>query len=225
MESKTHLSPDANLMRFLKLPQLDPQIEEHAFLRRYKRARYERWRPAGNSMYELAVLQACLFSLGRLQEITELAIAMQPLVPREIIFAWEVFRTEVLSIGAYAAQSRGKYDEANQLLADWGTSAFGMFSRVGPNDLAKDYAIVGSADDELLQGIETLRDAHATGRLIDSCRRSIWLHTHLLVLRNRLAGVEKLDRAGVSESKILETIAICEPVLVHLLEVKRRESE
>jgi hypothetical protein len=210
---------------FFMLQELDPQHESHAYLRRYKRARYGRWQPRANSLYELSALQACLLSLGRRNEVIALALAIRPLISEQDLLASEVLRQEVLSLGAYAARLDGNTEMVDDLLRSWGSVPFGWRSRTSPRELARYYAVVGTEEDVVFQGLADLHGAKASERLLTLCRYWLWLLTDHLILLYQLPLVEHLQKANITETMVLDKIAICQPVVEQLLELKRRESE
>jgi hypothetical protein len=216
---------DAPKKSFPMLEELDWRHESHSYLFRYKRARSGRWNSRARSLYDLSTLQALLLSLGRRNEVIVLAIAIRPLVSDQDRLASEVLRERVLSPGAYAAHLEGNIEVAEDILSYWGQAPFGQRLRATPSQLSQEYRIIGSKEDELLQGLTEIRGESASLRLSKTCRQWLWLLTDHLILDYQLPAVEKLQQANITTSVVLDRIAIYEPVVKQLLELKRLESE
>jgi hypothetical protein len=217
----------------LLIPELDPYHETHAYLRSYKEARLGHWQASVTPLSELSELQVFLLCLDRRTEVLAITLAVRPLIAdhddwqtkegHARSWAREIFRAELLSLGAYAAKLDQKDEVVQDLLRGWGPKIFGWRARSKPADIEKNYKIAGSSKDPLLKHLDNLHGEEASKRLHFLCRQWMWLLTDHLIVTHRLAGVELLERVGVTQSMILSRAAVCEPIIKQLLELKRLE--
>ena len=130
-------------------PELDPAKEEHAYLRRYKRDHFAHVKSTVNLLYGVSALQVCLLSLGRREEVVRLSQRIHAhIAPEEVralellqsgaspegaetaaLLALEIFREEVMPLGARAAQAVGSNETFAALLTMWGPVPVGWRSR------------------------------------------------------------------------------------------------
>src|SRR5258708_16139607 len=174
------------------IPELDPASEKHAYLKRYKRARFGSDKPMVNFLYDVSALQASLVTLGRSAEAIRIAYAVRPHVPQDTLLAYEILREEVISAGAYAAGSDEPNDTGRDLLTTWGETPFGWRSRTSPKKLAGYYSILGSKKDVALEGLDGLHGKEALDRLFTLGRYLLMLFTDRIILMYGLAGVDRL---------------------------------
>lgn len=226
------------------LPELDPAKEEHAYLRRYKRDHFAHGASSVNLLYGVSALQVCLLLLGRREEVVRLSqrihahIAPEEVRARELLqskaspegtdtaalLTFEIFREEVMPLGARAAQAVGLNETFAGLLTMWGPVPVGWRSRTKVTKLTEYYRVLGNPrKDVSLQGLTGLQGDKASERLFTLCRLLIMLFTDQLMFANRLPGVERLEEAAISESMVSERIPTYQSAVEDLLESKRKE--
>jgi hypothetical protein len=121
--------------------------------------------------------------------------------------AFEIFREEVMPLGARAAHSLDLDETFAGLLSMWGPVPVGWRSRTKVNKLAEYYRVLGNTrKDVLLQGLIGLQGDDASKRLFGLCRALIMLFTDQLMLTNQLPGAVRLKEAHISESMVSERI-------------------
>jgi hypothetical protein len=178
--------------RFSSIAELDPAREPHPYLRQYKLEREERWHfNTIGPLQDLSVLLGYLLCLERRDEVIRITRAVHPLVPSE---PWqsEIFQTEILSLGAYAAHLDHRRDEVADMLRNWNATHLGWRARTKTGQLAKSYAAMGTEKDIIVQG-----HVEWNGSPI-LCHAWIGLVTNLLILFYRLAGEDLLRNAKIT---------------------------
>ncbi len=194
---------------FLDSPYLDPELEVHEFLRRYKRARVDRWCAVQPCIVDLAALMVCLLALERSRDAILVGMAYEDLA-RSKRSVWQDYRQRVLPTALYGATLLGDKQLANSLLNVLGETP--LRALLKPRELLEH-------SEGCIHRVE-----RPPKMLVQLCNAIVWLITDHIIFSYSLPEAERLQAAGIEPDRVSRYVDKSREVLKVVLEDKRQES-